>query len=379
MRPQIPSAALDGTSLQDELPRSVASTIHPVNHPSIIQAVQSAWMAALPSTPFVTDKSWSDIGVDSLKALEFVLRLERSLGMRVPFDAMTPECTALDLIRLLVDNHAPDSKVESKWQVFLIPGILGDEPKLATFRKALSKEVAFEILELPDIDAPTSILRSVAATAAVLAKRVFEIQPQGDIFLAGFSFGGLVAQDMATQLEARGRRVRFLAVFDGPLGPTGIFATFLSETAYDIVGIRSALRQEQGLADSKPRTLAKLRASFDRPIFAGLIRIGAWALARRLLLKAASRHDSMWLNRRRRRFLYTVRGWAILRWRPAASNASTLLFASEDEMASIEAWQSICPRLRVTRLHVEHGQMFEPETLAIVRQTFLEQLADNGD
>jgi acyl carrier protein len=304
MRPQIPSAAFDGTRLQDEVPRSLASTIPPVNHRCIIQAVQSAWMAAPPSTPFVTDKSWSDVGVDSLKALEFVFRLERSLGMRVPIDAMTPECTALDLIRLLADNHAPHSKIEPKWQEFLIPGILGDEPKLATFRKALGKEVAFEILELPDIDAPPRILRSVAATAAVLVKRVFDVQPQGDIFLAGFSFGGIVAQDMARQLEARGRRVRFLAVLDGPLGPTAIFATVLSQTAYDIAGIRSALRQEQGLADSKPRTWAELRASFDRLIFAGLVR----------------------MDRRRRRFLGIVRGWAILRWRPAASNASTLLF-----------------------------------------------------
>ena len=376
-------AASRSTGLEDVADAKDPSVIRSGNRQDIILAVHSAWAATLPWAPIEIEKSWSDIGVDSLKALEFILRLERSLGIRVSFDAMTPDSTASDLIRLLADDHAAHPRPEPQQRLFLIPGILGDEPKLATFRRALSKEVAFEILELPEIDASIKVLRSVAATAAVLVNRISVMQPEGDILLVGFSFGGLVAQDVSRQLEATGRTVRFLVVFDGPLGPTApqrsLSTNVLSAVTDDIAAIRSAIRRGRVPAQSKSRTRAEFRASFDRPIFAVLMRLGAWGLARRVLLGAASRHNSIWLNRRRRRFLFSVRGWAMLRWRPKASNTTTLLFTSEDKYASIEAWQSICPRLRVTTLQADHGQMFEPGTLAVVRRAFLEHLADASD
>ena len=383
MRPQTPSAVSNGTGHEDAAVGRVASALNSRCPPNFIQAVQSAWTATLPSTPFAMDKSWSDIGVDSLKALEFVLRLERALGVRISFDAMTAECTARDLIRLLADDDGTRPRLARQQSMFLIPGILGDEPMLAKFRRALSKDVAFETLELPDIDTSTGILRSVAATAALLVDRVFAIQPEGDIFLAGFSFGGLVAQDMAKQLETRQRTVRFLAVLDGPMGSTAtvraLLTGALSQTAYDVAGIRRALEPQQELAAAKPRTWTEFRASFDRPIFAALVRLGLWEMARRFLLRASSRHDLMWLNDRRRRLLFTVRGWAVLRWRPAASATLTLLVASNDNLGSVEAWQSICPRLRVAKVGTEHGQLFDPETLAVVRPAFLQHLADVSD
>jgi thioesterase domain-containing protein/acyl carrier protein len=380
MRPQIPSAVSNGTGLEDAAVGRVSRALHTSRQQNFIAAVENAWAATLPSTPFEMDKSWSDIGVDSLKALEFVLRLERALGVRVSFDAMTAECTAHDLIRLLADGHGAQPRPAPQQPIFLIPGILGDEPMLAKFRRALSKDVTFATLELPDIDSSTRILRSVAATATALVERVFEIQPDGDIFLAGFSFGGLVAQDMARQLQARQRTVRFLAVLDAPFGPTAtvraLLTGALSQTAYDLAGVRSALGQQQASAAAKPRTWTELRAAFDRPIFAALVRSGFWETARRFLLRASSRHDPMWLNRRRRRLLHTVRGWAVFRWRPMASATPILLVTSTDNFASLAAWQSICPRLRVTETGVGHGQLFDRETMTVVRPAFLQHLAD---
>jgi thioesterase domain-containing protein len=40
------------------------------------------------------------------------------------------------------------------------------------------------------------------------------VQPKGPYFLAGFSFGGLVAYEMAQQLLARGEKVGLLVLFD---------------------------------------------------------------------------------------------------------------------------------------------------------------------
>jgi len=40
------------------------------------------------------------------------------------------------------------------------------------------------------------------------------VQPQGPYYLAGASFGGLVAYEMANQLQARGAKIGLLALFD---------------------------------------------------------------------------------------------------------------------------------------------------------------------
>ncbi|GCD94163.1 amino acid adenylation domain-containing protein [Embleya hyalina] len=56
--------------------------------------------------------------------------------------------------------------------------------------------------------------RDVPALAATYLARVRQVQPQGPYHLMGWSFGGLVAHEMAVQLQAAGERVAFLAALD---------------------------------------------------------------------------------------------------------------------------------------------------------------------
>jgi hypothetical protein len=139
------------------------------------------------------------------------------------------------------------------------------------------------------------------------------------------------------------------------------------------------LERKEGLAQSNLRRSAQFRASFDRLIFATSMRLGLWEISRKYLRRVESRHDLMWVYRRRERFLFIVRAWAMVRWRPAVSTPPTLLLASEENSASVEAWRLICPQLRVTRVHGNHGQIFEPTTLQVVRDAFLQHLADACD
>jgi thioesterase domain-containing protein len=351
--------------------------LRPDSRPDIAQAVRFAWDATFPLICFQIDKPWIDLGIDSLKALEFVVRLERLLGRRVSFDALTSECTALDLIRYLDGEEAEPLKRPRT--VFLVPGILGDEPKLATFRKTLSDDVKFETLLLPDIDTSTRILSNISATAALLVDRVVELQHEPNIVLAGFSFGGLVAQEMASQLEARGHRVCFLAILDPPTNQGNLTTSALSVALEDIRKIASALRGEKAPTEPSLPTIGGFRAAIDRLVFAVFMRVGLWEAARRLIVKAAQRNDLMWVSRRRKRFLYMVRGWAMLRWQPLASRAATMLLANDNNSSSIGIWRSMCPGIQLTQVHVEHGQIFEPEMLPFVREAFLRGLATIDD
>jgi thioesterase domain-containing protein len=55
---------------------------------------------------------------------------------------------------------------------------------------------------------------TIAETAAGYLRGVRTLQPDGPYLLAGYSFGGVVAHEMACQLRAAGEKVDFLGLFD---------------------------------------------------------------------------------------------------------------------------------------------------------------------
>jgi thioesterase domain-containing protein/acyl carrier protein len=352
---------------------------------AIIEAVKAAWEASLPSVPFDLEKTWSDLGIDSLKALEFVLRLERALDVRVGFDVMTPECTPSDLARLLAHNAPSHGTVGLRARVFLIPGIGGDEPRLAQFRKALHREVSFETLELPDIGCSMTLVTDIAATADRLAEQIISLQPGDAILLAGYSYGGIVAQEIARQLEVRGRRVAYLALLDGQLSPTRraenptkyAHRSIATVTIGQVMAITRALGKTKHRFKSAINTSENWRSFSDRLIFYLLSRMNALERARLFLLNAEQRHDWIWTADRRRWLLTRARSWAVMRWRPNVSDVPALLLVSNDRAsnASVKGWQRACPHLRIVPVHSEHEQIFESQPMAIIVPAFLEELA----
>lgn len=99
-------------------------------------------------------------------------------------------------------------------RVFLLPSIFGDEPPLADFRAALAGRIDFELLDYPDIDRPSSEIRDFAGILDRTMERIRSLQPNGDVHIAGYSFGGLVGFAAACRLQEEGRRVGLLALLD---------------------------------------------------------------------------------------------------------------------------------------------------------------------
>ena len=50
--------------------------------------------------------------------------------------------------------------------------------------------------------------------AALYIKEIRTVQPKGPYFLGGYSFGGVLALEMAQQLRAQGEKIALLALFD---------------------------------------------------------------------------------------------------------------------------------------------------------------------
>ena len=93
----------------------------------------------------------------------------------------------------------------------------GGAAHYAHLARALGAERAFYGLQGLDPDEPFIDLEE---RAAHLVKAVREVQPRGPYLLGGWSFGGLVAFEMAHQLRDQGEAIALLALLD-PMQPRG--------------------------------------------------------------------------------------------------------------------------------------------------------------
>ncbi|NJL40959.1 MAG: hypothetical protein HC899_32665 [Leptolyngbyaceae cyanobacterium SM1_4_3] len=66
------------------------------------------------------------------------------------------------------------------------------------------------------LDGKSAPLNRIEAIATCYIQAIRELQPQGPYFLGGWSFGGLVAFEMAQQLTQAGQEIGLLAILDTP-------------------------------------------------------------------------------------------------------------------------------------------------------------------
>src|SRR5581483_1008225 len=106
---------------------------------------------------------------------------------------------------------------------------------------------------------------TIPALAAQYVDQIRRIQPFGPYRLLGWSFGGLVAHAMATQLESEGERVDLLAVLDAYPAGAAIIERVTDPSATPTGRRLAALLLEDVLADEaypddRARVLQALRA-----------------------------------------------------------------------------------------------------------------------
>lgn len=80
----------------------------------------------------------------------------------------------------------------------------------------LGSDRSFYGLQPLGLDGKSTPLDRIEAIATYYIQAIQMLQPKGPYFLGGWSFGGLVAFEMAQQLTQAGQQVDLLAIFDTP-------------------------------------------------------------------------------------------------------------------------------------------------------------------
>jgi thioesterase domain-containing protein/acyl carrier protein len=186
------------------------------------------WECVLGVSSVGGDDSFFDLGGDSLQAVALICKIEKAFGRRVALGdlwlAPTPEKMAARL--RLVAGANPDPVVLLKpgpeRPLFCLPGSGGQLVHLHQLAQHFARERAFYALSYESLIERYPPGPAIEETAAHFVRAIQTVQATGPYAIAGYSFGGTVAFEMAHQLQAQGASVELLALLDtwGPNSPT---------------------------------------------------------------------------------------------------------------------------------------------------------------
>lgn len=190
---------------------------------NVEQLVADSWREALKTNEIGVFDDFFDLGGHSLIAVQVMARLEKVTGKRLPLAALFTHPTVAALALLIQrdgskaitwDSLVPIKPKGSKTPLYIVHGAGMNVMLFNALARNMDAEQPVYGLQargLNGVDEPLDRIEDMAAhyLAAIRAQN-----PDGPYALAGFSFGGLIAFEMARQLLAMGKEVRFLAMFD---------------------------------------------------------------------------------------------------------------------------------------------------------------------
>jgi non-ribosomal peptide synthetase component F/acyl carrier protein len=147
----------------------------------------------------------------------------------------------------LVEITPPDSSKPARPPLFCIHGASGDVQCYLPLGRRLGPRQPCYGLQAAGLLPCEAPLATIEEMAARYRAAIQQAQPHGPYLLAGWSFGGLAAFEVARQLAAAGEEIALLAILDTPAGLHGESAAG-APAAADDVPVDAAAAEQGDLA-----------------------------------------------------------------------------------------------------------------------------------
>ncbi|GAC1420402.1 MAG: amino acid adenylation domain-containing protein [Flavisolibacter sp.] len=162
-----------------------------------------------------------ELGGNSLIATKIMVQIDNLTKKRIPISNLFKYPT-IRLISSFISGSfdqefkslIPIKPNGTKFPLYIVHGIGLNLLHLGTMVRLLGAEQPVYGLQPPGMDGNRSTLQTIEEIASFYNSEIKRHNPTGPYLLAGFSFGGYLAYEMAKQFIAEGKEVRRLIMFD---------------------------------------------------------------------------------------------------------------------------------------------------------------------
>ena len=163
-----------------------------------------------------------DLGGHSLVAVRLMARIAQQFDRHLPLAALFQGGTIEEQAHMLRAEGeiqtwsalVPVRRTGEETPLFCVAGAGGNVVYFHDLARALDQRRPFYALQPPGLDGRSAPLQRVEDLAAHYIGHIRTVQPHGPYVLAGHSFGGMVAFEMAHQLEGAGEQIEALLLLD---------------------------------------------------------------------------------------------------------------------------------------------------------------------
>ncbi|MBZ5494723.1 MAG: amino acid adenylation domain-containing protein [Acidobacteriia bacterium] len=346
------------------------------------RALVGIWEEVLNVRPISIDDDFFALGGRSLLVPRLLGTVLRTIGCRLPLSALFEAPTVERMAQLIAttkgqDQNSPLVPIQPSGKLtplFLVHPLSGEVLSYRHLVAALGQKQPCYGLQDPTITSGTAPMESIEEMAAVYCKAIQTVLPDGPWLLGGWSYGGVVAFEMARQLTAAGGEVKSLLLIDSwapgpdtrttPLDDTSLLI-YIADVGFNLVVPREAL---QGKSLEEQIALIAAEAGPDARL--------------REFLSASLRREREIIGARRR---------CLRAYDPGQYEGAVTLFYAADEALQQErgimrksdlGWSGLCSRpLEIVDIPGTHRDIaFPPYVAELARQiqTRLSAATDSG-
>lgn len=202
-----------------------------------------------------------DLGGHSLTAIKAIVEIKRESGKYLPLGSLFKNPTISELA-LVLQNETNKSGVESlvplkpdgsRAPLYMIHGLGATVFKFYDLAHQLHPDQPVYGIQARGVDALERAAESIEEMASQYVSEIISSNPDGPYYLAGYSLGGIIAFEMTKQLEALGKNVAALIMFDTFIVKNNQIEPGLLKTAHKVAARVAKFIYTFGLLMKEPQ------------------------------------------------------------------------------------------------------------------------------
>ena len=187
----------------------------------IEQELAEIWSEVLNIDRVGAKNNFFELGGHSLLAIKLMAKIQRNFGKQLPLSTLFSSPTVEELANVVREKNkvkssslVPLETQGNKEPFFCVHPAGGQVFYYLELSRYLGENQPFYGLQAQGFNRGEKIFTNVEEMAKFYVKIIQYFQPKGALKIGGWSFGGVVAFEMAQQLLQQGREISLLAILD---------------------------------------------------------------------------------------------------------------------------------------------------------------------